>query len=1133
MRKQSRSYSSSVRRRRAAARRHFRPVVETLENRRVLAQGIFTDDFSSDADPTQPGFDTAADGFQIAHQFNGPGPNLFLDVSNIPPGPGGDFFSVPHCLFLNAIDRITFPDMAADEFINLARINVSFGARGNHVRFIARDGRALTVIPEERFGVQGIIATSQSLADDGQPLGQIVEMEVRGVELLIDDVRVLVTRNFAPEPQDDFVTASTREVIAIPVLANDLSSNFDPLTITAVTIPPHGQVEIDGATILYVSDQGFQGVDTFEYTVRDTLGETATATVYIQIIGPEAVDDRALTSPGVPVEIDVLENDTTPGDDDLLTIIGTSDPAGGVAAIVGNRVVYTPDAGFSGSDTFTYTLRDPFRNESTATVRVVVNSPPQAADLAYTLAHGITGPLTIPAPGLFAGASDPDGPAPAIVPTTVLLPFGSVAIAADGSFTVSSTRSDGRILPATFAYRVRDEFGFEAVGEVQIVVQNALPVAVNPSLNEVRGSAVTFAGTLGYDEDGDPLRVELVAPPAHGLATFYPLGPAADGRSSVYFEYVPAGGLKFNDRFTYRLLDPYGAALGTFEIHTNNAAALAEDDNLSVVRNVRSALRVINNDSFFDDDPLSYIIGQGPSHGTASVSPDGAILFYQPDQGFEGADAFTYRLTDGDLASNEATVLLTVVGIAQATVADDTYVFRYQANPIVPRTVLDLTDPSPLSNDFVPPDNANIVYRPTIVAEHAFSPADVDVLTGDLFRLNYPRGFIGSFTLAYGIEAAVGSPPIFIGASNHSLLTIHIIDHDSDGDGVNDSVEDDFGDATNFGEAINSPARVALASAVDGQAIWLQTDSNLQFRNVHAVFDPGLGAPPPADFPAGSVAFELHNVAPGGSATVTMRLPAGTPVNTFYKFGVELTDDPLTPLDERAVDHWYEFLFDGTTGAQISGRTITLHLVDNGRGDADPRPGIIADPGGPAFVEPSFPRVESVEINDGHAQRSKINSLTVTFDGLVTIDPGAFELRRMGMNRPIDLTVALSEMDGRSVALLTFKGAGVQHGSLKDGNYTLTIRAIKIRDASGNLLDGDGDGQEGGNYVDEFFRRFGDTDGDGDVDKADKAVFKSAFGKRSNQPGYLWYLDFNANGRIWAEDAALFLLGYCGSNQRR
>ena len=186
---------------------------------------------------------------------------------------------------------------------------------------------------------------------------------------------------------------------------------------------------------------------------------------------------------------------------------------------------------------------------------------------------------------------------------------------------------------------------------------------------------------------------------------------------------------------------------------------------------------------------------------------------------------------------------------------------------------------------------------------------------------------------------------------------------------------------------------------------------------------------------------------------------------------------------------------------------------------------MIVDPGGPGFFEQP-PQVESVTINDGAAQRSKINRLTVAFDTLVTIAPGAFELYRQGFNKPLPLRVAVDASEGRTVARLTFKGHHVGGGSLADGRYRLVIRGDKVRDASGRRLDGNGDGTEGGNYVDEFFRLFGDTDGDGDVDARDKAVFKSAYGKRSGQPGYLWYLDHNANGRIWAEDIALLMLNF-------
>jgi hypothetical protein len=646
-------------------------------------------------------------------------------------------------------------------------------------------------------------------------------------------------------------------------------------------------------------------------------------------------------------------------------------------------------------------------------------------------------------------------------------------------------------------------------------------------------------------------------------------GPDGDGHTAVRFRYDPEpDGLQFNDLFIVRLGDALDFEDAIVRIVTNNGGSVAQNDAFTIFENSVGTLDILSNDQDADGDLLSARLLLQPQHGTLSPRPNGLIA-YEPSPGFTGTDVFTYLATDGDLESNVATVILTVIsGVPAATVFDGTFSGPYfggafSEDPFARRFFLE--DPSP-SNVIPPRDDRFFEYLYTVVTQPRVGvvtaiPASADVGAAPLqrsdrgFAFQYPPGFTGTVTFTYAVvDVNRGDPPgpdDFL-ASNIAAVSITIFDTDSDGDGVSDSEEDvpllpnpDFYEVIIVdGQEIRFPPNpesnpffAAVRNAVDDRPVLVVSDDSYPLRNVRAVADPSNGAPLPpgvnfANFSYGFLNFELINVPVGGSAIVRIALPGpGSFVNTYYKFGSE-SDNPLTPQDER-VDHWYEFLFDGATGAEISGQTITLHLVDNGRGDADPRPGIIADPGGPAFVEPSFPRVESVVVNDDHAQRSKINSLTVPFDGLVTIDPGAFELRRMGMNRPIDLTVALSEIDGRSVALLTFKGAGVQHGSLKDGNYTLTIRASKIRDAAGRLLDGDRDGAAGGNYVDEFFRRFGDTDGDGDVDKADKAIFKSAFGKRSNQPDYLWYLDFNANGHVWAEDAALFLLGYCRSNRRR
>jgi hypothetical protein len=166
-------------------------------------------------------------------------------------------------------------------------------------------------------------------------------------------------------------------------------------------------------------------------------------------------------------------------------------------------------------------------------------------------------------------------------------------------------------------------------------------------------------------------------------------------------------------------------------------------------------------------------------------------------------------------------------------------------------------------------------------------------------------------------------------------------------------------------------------------------------------------------------------------------------------------------------------------------------------------------------------KVESVVINDGSAQRSMVNRITVTFDGAAVLDPGAIELRRQDGTR-VHFRLDISTVGGQTVAVLTFDGRGLIGGSLADGHYALTVRADRIHDRWGRELDGDGDGLAGGVRVDHFFRLFGASDGDGDVDAQDRKRFRSALGTRAGEPGYLWYFDFDGDGDVDGWDNGQF-----------
>jgi VCBS repeat-containing protein len=93
-----------------------------------------------------------------------------------------------------------------------------------------------------------------------------------------------------------------------------------------------------------------------------------------------------------------------------------------------------------------------------------------------------------------------------------------------------------------------------------------------------------------------------------------------------------------------------------------NQAPSAADDAYSTTEDTalaENAPGVLGNDSDPDHDPLSAVLVSEPSHGTLTLDADGSFT-YLPAGDFNGSDSFTYRASDGNLASDSATVTITV-----------------------------------------------------------------------------------------------------------------------------------------------------------------------------------------------------------------------------------------------------------------------------------------------------------------------------------------------------------------------------------------------------------------------------------------------------------------------------------------
>jgi Calpain family cysteine protease/RTX calcium-binding nonapeptide repeat (4 copies) len=166
----------------------------------------------------------------------------------------------------------------------------------------------------------------------------------------------------------------------------------------------------------------------------------------------------------------------------------------------------------------------------------------------------------------------------------------------------------------------------------------------------------------------------------------------------------------------------------------------------------------------------------------------------------------------------------------------------------------------------------------------------------------------------------------------------------------------------------------------------------------------------------------------------------------------------------------------------------------------------------------TIPVVSSFQVNDGNPQRSMIDSLTVTFNEPVTLASGAIALNLLSQTGgpPTPMSFALNSADGGKTWVLTFTDPSYIGRSLPDGAYELIVSAGGVT-GSGNVnMAGDQDF--------EFFRLYGDVDGNGTVNSVDSGVLAALFGHSTNSSD--WYLDYDGDGQIGSNDFGAFAANF-------
>jgi CshA-type fibril repeat protein len=654
------------------------------------------------------------------------------------------------------------------------------------------------------------------------------------------DLSVTVSAPAAPTAKDDSTSTTGTTPATLTPAGNDTDGGngavLAPGTIDLDPATPGQQttrLTVEGAWALntttvpgqvtFTPSAGFVGTASIPYTIKDSYSQTSnvailSVTVSKPIASPTANDDSTSTTGTTPATLMPAINDTaggngavlapgtidldlaTPGQQTTRTMIeGTWALDTNIGSVTFGQVTFLPVAGFKGTATIPYTIRDNYgtlSNQATLLVTVGVPAPPIANnDSATTI--GTTPATLTPASNDMAGGSGV-----LLLPSTIDLDprtagqDTTLSVAGEGVWMLNTTTGQVAFIPvvgftgmAIIPYTIKDNYGTTSnQATLSVVVSKpTAPTANNDSTTTTGTNPVTLVPVANDTAGGNgatlaPSTIDL-DPSTAGQDTT--LTVAGKGTWTLdpttgQVAFIPAAGFAGMATIPYTIQDNYGTPSNqaTLSVLVSAPSGLtANPDTTTTIGTTPVTLMPAGNDTAggngatlapgtIDLDPAT------PGQQTTITTTQGAwtldtstgAVTFTPAASFGGTASISYTIQNSyGQISNAATLSVTVSAPPAPTATDDS----------ASTTGADPVTLTPVTNDAAGGNGATLApgtidldpatpgQQTTITTtQGAWS---LDTSTGQVTFIPAP-GFSGTATLAYTVQNNYGetSPPAIL-----------------------------------------------------------------------------------------------------------------------------------------------------------------------------------------------------------------------------------------------------------------------------------------------------------------------------------------------------------------------------------